>query len=356
MGAAAHGLRQVLLVEHDEAHVEIVKRAFVELGSAFQLRLASSLKEARTLLASIPFDLIISDWNLPDGQGIELLPDRSDGLRYAVLLMTSHGTEKMAVRALKAGSVDYVVKSETTLGRMPYLAERALREWDQRVARRRAEETTRAALHEKDVLLREIHHRVKNNLQIISSLLQLQANDIDDARLLAVFEASQIRVRSMALIHEMLYQSDSLARIDLETYLRRLSQILIATFCKAPTKPRLELRVSGGAVSIDTAIPLGLIANELISNALKYAFTDGRAGTVQVVCETLPDGERLLTIRDDGIGLPAGVEVENGTSLGLKLVEMFARKLRGKSTWLKKGGGLGYTLRFRDPAASQPGI
>jgi two-component sensor histidine kinase/CheY-like chemotaxis protein len=335
-------------VEDNEAHAEIVRRAFEGLQALFQLRVAASLKEARALLTTEPFDLIISDWNLPDGQGIEFLPAHSESLQCAVLLMTSQGTEQMAVRAMKSGSADYVVKSEITLGEMPQLAERALREWDHRVAQSRAEVAIRESLHEKEAMLREIHHRVKNNLQIISSLLQLQANEIDDPRILEVFEASKARVRSMSLVHEMLYQSESLARIDLATYFSGLAKSLLDSCCKSSLRPRLEVRVSAGAVSIDTAIPLGLIANELITNSLKYAFPDGRAGTVQVTCEILPDGDRLFSINDDGVGLLPGAVFENCSSLGLKLVGMFTRKLRGQGTWRREGGGLGYSLRFRE--------
>lgn len=341
--------RRLLLVEDEPAHAEIVRRTFEGLERSYRLTVASCLREARDYLAIDYYDLVVSDWNLPDGQGIDLVPDSNAPVFYAVLLMTSHGTEQMAVRALKAGSVDYIVKSEQTLADMPYLAERALREWDNRVARWRAEATIRESLREKEALLKEIHHRVKNNLQIISSLLQLQANEMTDDRLLTVFEASQTRIRSIALIHEMLYQSESLAQVELEPYLQSLAQMLLTTFCGGRSRPNVELNVSGCVVRVDTAIPLGLIANELITNALKYAFPDRRAGTVKVQCDRLPDGHSRLTIRDDGVGLPPDFDLETNASMGLKLVGMFTRKLRGQGTWHRNGVGLGYSLQFQEP-------
>ena len=212
----------------------------------------------------------------------------------------------------------------------------------------RAEERTRTALKEKEALLQEIHHRVKNNLQVISSLLQLQLNNIKDPRTLAIFQESQLRIRSMALIHEKLYQSDSLARIDLAEYLRDLVQLLLSTYAQDRSRVRLELDLSPTFVSIDAAIPLGLIANELITNSLKYAFPRDQSGMIRLELKPLPEDEFLFRVVDDGVGLPDGLAIGEAASLGLRLVRMLTGQLDGQGTWEKAVVGTSFSLRFRD--------
>ena len=211
-----------------------------------------------------------------------------------------------------------------------------------------AEEETRIALKEKEALLQEIHHRVKNNLQVISSLLQLQISDIKDPRSLAVFQESQLRIQSMALIHEKLYASDSLAQIDLAEYLRDLVQLLVSTYARDPSRVRLDLDLARAFVSIDAAIPLGLIANELITNSLKFAFPGGRHGVIRVESKPLPDHEFQFRVADDGVGFPHGLVVERAASLGLRLVWMLTGQLDGEGTWEKVAVGTSFSLRFRD--------
>jgi two-component sensor histidine kinase len=196
--------------------------------------------------------------------------------------------------------------------------------------------------------LQEIHHRVKNNLQVISSLLQLQVNNIKDPQTVAIFQESQLRIRSMALIHEKLYQSDSLARIDLAEYLRDLVQLLLSTYAQDRSRVRLELDLSPTFVSIDAAIPLGLIANELITNSLKYAFPRGRSGMIRLEMKPLPEDEFLFSAVDDGVGLPDGLAIGEAASLGLRLVRMLTGQLDGQGTWEKAAVGTSFSLRFRD--------
>jgi len=211
-----------------------------------------------------------------------------------------------------------------------------------------AEEENRNALKEKEALLQEIHHRVKNNLQVISSLLHLQIREIKDPQSLAVFRESQLRIQSMALIHEKLYESDSLARIDLAEYLRDLVQLLFSTYARDPSQVRLELDLTPVFVSIDAGIPLGLIANELISNSLKFAFPGGRSGVIRVESKALPDHEFQLRVADDGVGFPDGLVVEQAPSLGLRLVRMLTGQLDGEGCWEKADVGTSFRLRFRD--------
>lgn len=196
--------------------------------------------------------------------------------------------------------------------------------------RKRAEELVRASLQEKEVLLKEIHHRVKNNLQIISSLLSLQSIQIDDERLMTMFFESQNRVRSMALVHERLYQSSNLAQIEFGEYIRQLATQLFKTY--QPNLGQVALKVDvqpAVALAIDEAVPCGLILNELVSNAFKHAFPGGRPGEVCLVlsCE---DNERVvLQVGDNGIGFPETLDFRQTDSLGMQLVNMLTEQLNG---------------------------
>jgi PAS domain S-box-containing protein len=189
--------------------------------------------------------------------------------------------------------------------------------------RKAAEEKLRRSLEEKEVLLREIHHRVKNNLQVISSLLSAQARDVEAPAVRERFEETQDRIRSMAAIHEQLYQSDDLARIDFDAYLKTLLEELFRSH-RTPHIGR-SLETDAQALPIDQAIPAGLIVNELVSNALEHAFPEGADGTVSVAYRA-DGGEAVLVVADDGRGADA---LDSEDSLGLRLVRGLTRQLRG---------------------------
>jgi PAS domain S-box-containing protein len=195
--------------------------------------------------------------------------------------------------------------------------------------RREAEERLRVSLREKEVLLREIHHRVKNNLQVTSSLLKLQSGHIQDPQAREMFAESQGRIRSMALVHEKLYQSRDLSQIDFVDYVRSLAGLLRRSF--GGISARIELQVEGDELflSVDTAVPCGLIVNELLSNCMKHAFPDGRKGRIWVHV-TKEDHRFVLSVRDDGVGLAAGLDPAHTETLGLQLVGTLAEQLRAE--------------------------
>jgi len=191
-------------------------------------------------------------------------------------------------------------------------------------------EEQESLLEEKETLLQEIHHRVKNNLQVISSLLSLQAQQIQDEEVLEMFGHSQHRVQSMALIHEKLYQSDELARVDFADYVRNLADNLFESYQIDAHHIELELEVEAVLLGIDEAIPCGLIINELVLNALKYAFPDGRDGKIWVHMRGEEEGRYLMAIGDDGVGLPAGLNLADVDTLGLRLVQILTQQLKGE--------------------------
>jgi PAS domain S-box-containing protein len=195
--------------------------------------------------------------------------------------------------------------------------------------RKLAEAQIQASLREKEVLLQEIHHRVKNNLQVISSLLDLQSQQIEEQTMLEVFRESQNRVKSMALVHEKLYQSQNFARINFAEYTESLTNYLFKAYELSSGNVTLELDIDDVTFNIDTAIPCGLIINELVSNALKYAFPSHRSGTVRVALQSEADNRFTIIVEDDGVGFTLNSDLSKIKSLGLQLVNVLAKQLKG---------------------------
>jgi len=191
-----------------------------------------------------------------------------------------------------------------------------------------AEEAMAASLREKEVLLREVHHRVKNNLQIVSSLLSLQEENVDNPVALSILAESRGRVTSMALIHEQLYRSRDFCEIDAQDYLRQFLSRLVSAY-SAGREVTLCLTLCPMNLSLDQAVPFGLIMNELVTNALRHGFKDRSRGEVRVEM-VREDLEVSITVEDDGVGLPAGFDLGRVSTLGLQIVAMLANQLRGE--------------------------
>lgn len=213
-------------------------------------------------------------------------------------------------------------------------ANRALGE--QKEAIRKQADALEVQNSEKEVLLREIHHRVKNNLQIISSLLNIQSRKVQDASAQEALKEGRARVKSMALIHQKLYSKTDLANIPFSEYITDLCRSLMQTYGD-PERIQSKLDLEDIALDVDTSIPLGLILNELITNALKYAFPDQATGTISISLQRLNEGI-CLTVADDGIGLPEGFESGKNGSFGLQLVRSFASKLNGELSFISDAG------------------
>jgi PAS domain S-box-containing protein len=204
--------------------------------------------------------------------------------------------------------------------------------------RRQMEERMQASLKEKEILLREIHHRVKNNLQIVSSLLDLQADTLEDPCVRLIFEGSQHRIQAMALIHECLYQSDDLARIDAARYFSRLCASLAQAYSQVSKQVTLEVQAEAIWLDVQMAIACGLILQELLSNGFKHAFPDGQRGNIWITLAVAPGNQALLSVRDTGRGFPLDVDFQNTDSLGLQLVCLLTEQLRGSITLERQGG------------------
>jgi two-component sensor histidine kinase len=207
-------------------------------------------------------------------------------------------------------------------------------------AQKRAEEHQR-----KEILLKEIHHRVKNNLQVISSLLALQASAAPDAKTRDLLVESRDRVRSMALVHEKLYAEGDERRANFAEYARDLAAHLRHSYAGSSDAVRVEIDVEEVSLGLDVSVACGLIINELLSNAIKYAFPNGRRGTVFIGLKHGNGGSLVLSVRDDGIGFPGSVDFRAPSTLGLRIVNILAAQLKGVLA-LQSGSGSAFTLTF----------
>jgi len=210
---------------------------------------------------------------------------------------------------------------------------------------KKAEERLKASLKEKEVLLQEVHHRVKNNLQIISSLLNLQAGYIKDKKISGMFKSSQDRIRSMSLIHERLYQSRDFAKIDTVDYIRKLTLSLFKSYKVNTNLIKLKVDVKDVFLDINTLIPCGLIINELVTNSLKHAFPGGRQGEINIDLSQDKDNKVTLTVADNGAGMPKSFDLKSEKSLGIRLVSILASQIGG-SLEIEREKGTRFKIRF----------
>lgn len=212
--------------------------------------------------------------------------------------------------------------------------------------RKHAEEQIKASLKEKEVLLREIHHRVKNNMQIISSLLKLQAGYIEDKKYLEMFKESQNRILTMSLVHEKLYRSKDFTKINFKEYIHNLANGVFQSYSGRSSNILLNLNIENVELGIDSAIPCGLIINELVTNSLKHAFPGEKKGEIKIVLGKIDGNEYELTVSDNGIGIPEDIDFRKTETLGLHLVSILAEDQLSGKIKLDRSRGTEFSIRF----------
>ncbi len=234
-------------------------------------------------------------------------------------------SQSQVIGCISLFSVDELMFSNSQIEIMESMG----REVGASINRLKTEDTIKNSLKEKELLLKEIHHRVKNNMQIISSLLNLQASYISDKEAAAALNECQGRIMSMAMIHEKLYQSGTLSGINFADYINSLVSDLLYSYTTNPEDIKVSIDADQVILDIDTAIPCGLIINELITNSIKHAFPEGRKGSIFINMQEIEDGEYLLVVGDDGVGLPRNLDIKNATTLGLLLINTLVNQLEG---------------------------
>lgn len=263
--------------------------------------------------------LFVSPWSGPLAPGRDLFALHKDGHEFLV---------ELGVAAIATSDGPMVVLGVVDIS-----------------ARGREEARIRAALKEKDILLQEIHHRVKNNLQIVSSLLDLQAARVTDWAMRDLLRDSQNRIHSMGLIHQTLYGTQDFQSVDFAQFSKALLSLLIRSYSIDPERIAIRVDVEPVHLPIDKAVPCGLVVNELITNALKHAFPDRDRGEIRIALSRQLGNEALLSVSDDGIGLPNHVNSKTTTSIGLQLVELLANQLDGEIS-VSRSNPTRFSLRF----------
>lgn len=203
-------------------------------------------------------------------------------------------------------------------------------------------------MHEKEMLLKEVHHRVKNNLQTVSSLLSLQSRSVQENKMKNLLKSTQNRVISMAMVHEMLYMRKDISQIEYRSYVQELSEYLIRSIKGLDSKVHLKIDIPEIKLGIDTAIPLGLLINEAVTNALKYGFADDQEGEIYIALKKEIDKHYVLNIGDNGIGFPDTINHKNSKSLGLKLIHNLTRQLKGSIQKDTSKKGTNYIIKFQE--------
>jgi two-component sensor histidine kinase len=364
----------ILYLDDNPRDAERVRDILQQSELACELRLVGDREAYEAALAQTRFDLILSADALPDCDGtaaLALARERQPDVPF-ILLSCTLG-EEQAVDCVLRGATDFVLKQRpnrlvpailralTEAGAQQHrreaeaalrLSEERLSEERQRQAqamqditqRQQVEAALRDSLRDKDVLLQEIHHRVKNNLQIVSSLLHLQTDQAAQPTVKAVFKEAQRRVLSIALIHESLYRSPNLAQVNLAEYIETLCTHVFRSFGVDGAQIKLVTRLEPVALGLEQAVPCGLIVNELLSNALKYAFPSGRTGQITLTLSA-PAGQVHLQVADNGVGLPPPMETAPARPPGLGLVSMLAKQLKGEVV-VERGEGAAFQLTF----------
>jgi two-component sensor histidine kinase len=359
--------RNSVLIVDDDPAIRKVLLDYLKKANLEVLTAEDSEAALKVISRQLP-DIILLDIILPGTDGFELcrrLKKDTATKDIPILFLTGKSETGDKVLGFKVGAVDYItkpiqgeevaarVKTHLTIRNLQKKLEEQNAQLQQEIdERKRAEEQIKDALQEKEVLLKEIHHRVENNLQTISSILNLQSMYIKDKQALKVVKNSMERIRAMALVHEKLYQSRDLSKIDFREYIHSLVKSLFDSYCLNSEQVQLKIEIEDIVLDIERAIPLGLTINELVTNSLKHAFPNNRKGGLRVDLGKSKDKEYdyTLIIGDNGIGYPSDFKFRDSDSLGKVLVRLLVKQLHGVID-LDRNNGTIFTIKFKKGVA-----
>ena len=358
---------RVLQIEDSLIDAALTERALTKAGYQVYSERVENALEMQAGLAKHPWDVIIADYRLPHFDApaaLSLLQE--SGLDIPFIVVSGAIGEELAVAIMRAGAHDYLLKDD--MARLAPAVEREIRDARTRRERSQAEQALNESrerfieqalalerqtvlLQQRETMLREIHHRVKNNMQVMSSLLSLQSRAASSAEIRRMLEDNQNRIQSMALLHEILYQSQDLALVDFSKYLLRMVDHLFRSYGVNSRQIRLHSDLDPIKIDLDDALPTGLLISEVISNSLKHGFPEGRSGEIRILLRRQPAGTVSLVLSDSGVGLPDDLDWTTSRSLGLRLVRALADQLRASLDVRSQNGTevkLVFTLRRRD--------
>jgi two-component sensor histidine kinase len=334
----------VLLVEDNPGDADLIRYLIAEVDPVgFTFRHETTLGGGLAALSREPFEVILLDLTLPDSTGLETVERMvASAPGIPVVILTGNPDDMMALQTLRGKAQDCLIKGDVS-GRSIIRAIRYARERKHlQVELEEANARLRQALHDNEILLKEIHHRIKNNLSLVASLLSLQTDLVHDPRDGELLQEARSRVMTMARIHENLYRSSSLTEVDAVEYLQSIACQVV----RSGPRQGIDMVVIGDEFSIgtETAVPLGLMLNELVTNTLKHAFPDRPEGLITIHLNR-DGGDCVMIYRDNGVGLPAGLDPEHAETLGLMLITSLVHQLSGSIT-MATDDGARFDIRF----------
>jgi two-component sensor histidine kinase len=353
------GQLRVLHVEDSLGDAALTERALTKAGYDVDSERVVNAQEMLAALAKQSWDLIIADYRLPEfdaPSALSLL--QQSGRDIPFIVVSGAMGDELAVAIMRSGAQDYLLKTDLArlapavkreigdarMRRGREQAERALNESEERFTLQgEALDRQTQILQQRETMLREIHHRVKNNMQVMSSLLRLQSRVASNPETTRMLEENQNRIQSMALLNELLYQSDDLAVVDFPKYLRRMLEQLFRSYGVDDRRISLRTELDPVGLELDDALPCGLLISEVVSNCLKHAFPGGRAGEVRIVLRRQSPDMIVLVLSDNGVGLPANLDWTTSPSLGLRLARALAEQLSATLDIQSLGGAPGGT-------------
>jgi len=337
----------IVNLEDNRNDSELIQETLASEGIACEIVRVETRDAFLAAIGAAGVDLILADYSLPVFDGLSALAlARSYCPAVPFVFVTGTMGEEIAVEALKRGATDYVLKQH--LARLSPVIHRALREAAEHRERKHAEERIQTALAEKEALLRELYHRTRNNMQVICAIMSLQVANHPETPLAEFVEAIEQKIYAMSLVHQMLYEAHDLSRINLQVYLRDLSECLVQRDPRAGDRLTLRLDLAPVLVLIDTALPCGLLLNELMSNALKHAFPETRAGEIHLRLYKTATGEIEFYFADNGVGVPADFDFRAQTTLGLHTIFAIADYQLQAAIHFTTPPGVACVLRFTD--------
>ncbi|MBI5249578.1 MAG: response regulator [Desulfomonile tiedjei] len=334
--------KRILVVDDDRQNVELLKNMLESLGHVAEVAY-SGIEAIGKLDQNI--DLVLLDVMMPVSDGFEIAgrirsnPEFGD---LPIIMVTILDSKQDRLRAVESGANDFISKPIDMLELRVRVTSL--------LKMKNAQDRIKSSLREKEILLREIHHRVKNNLAIVSSLLSLQSRYTTDEFHRGMFKDAQNRIRSMALAHEKLYLADNLAALKMNEYIDGLVDHLLVSF-KTLGKPiRLVKNLEEVYLGLETVVPVGIILTELLSNCFKHAFPDDRRGEIAITLLAKPENTFELIVADNGVGIRKNIDLSNPDSFGLNLVKTFAQQIGGKID-VNSIQGTKFSLEFKNGKA-----